>query len=46
MDAALYYKCDGCGYEFLSKKGEAACPRCKSRKLTAKDVKAVGGIDE
>jgi predicted Zn-ribbon and HTH transcriptional regulator len=46
LDQATYYKCSGCGYEFLSKIKEANCPRCKGNKLESRDIKALAGLDE
>ena len=46
MGDASYYKCSDCGYEFLAKTETPACPRCKSQKIEAKDVKTLAGLDE
>ena len=46
MEDALYYRCSGCGYEFLARTESPACPRCKNRKLEKKDMEALGGFDE
>ena len=46
MEGASYYKCSECGYEFLSKTKNPACPHCKSTKLESKDIKALVGLNE
>jgi predicted Zn-ribbon and HTH transcriptional regulator len=43
LQQADYYKCSGCGYEFLSR--TPACPRCKSDKLEKLDLKKLVGFD-
>ncbi|HYB84562.1 MAG TPA: hypothetical protein VED86_04470 [archaeon] len=45
MQEAVYYKCGGCGYEFLSNSKTPACPRCKAVKLERMDVKKLVGFD-
>jgi predicted Zn-ribbon and HTH transcriptional regulator len=46
LEGASYYKCSNCGYEFLAKTQNAACPRCKSTKLEDKNIKSLAGMDE
>ncbi len=46
MGEGKYYRCSGCGYEFLSKVHDPTCPRCKGGKLESKDIKALAGLDE
>jgi predicted Zn-ribbon and HTH transcriptional regulator len=46
LEDALFYRCGECGYEFLAKTQTAVCPRCKSTRLEAKDIKYLAGIDE
>ncbi len=46
LDEATYYKCSGCGYEFLSKIKNPTCPRCKSNKLEVEDIKSLAGFEE
>ena len=45
MQQTDYYKCSGCGYEFLSNSKAPACPRCNSGKLEKLDVKKLVGFD-
>jgi ABC-type ATPase with predicted acetyltransferase domain len=46
LQEVAYWKCNGCGYEYLSNSKTPICPRCKNDKLEKKDVKSVGGFDE
>jgi rubrerythrin len=43
-DEANYYRCSECKYEFLGAK-DSACPKCKSVKLEALDIRAISGLD-
>jgi predicted Zn-ribbon and HTH transcriptional regulator len=40
-----YYKCSGCGYEFLSNSKAPSCPHCKADRLEKIDVKKLVGFD-
>jgi len=42
---ANYYKCIGCGYEFLSNSKAPACPHCKAERLEKMDTKTLVGFD-
>jgi ABC-type ATPase with predicted acetyltransferase domain len=46
LQEVAYWKCSGCGYEFLSSAKTPICPRCKSDKMEKKDVKKLVGFDE
>jgi len=46
LQEVAYWKCSGCGYEYLSNSETPICPRCKNDKLERKDVKTVVGFDE
>lgn len=46
MDHVNFYKCNSCGYEFLAKSKDAACPRCKGLKLEDKGIGALASLDD
>jgi rubrerythrin len=46
LQETTYYKCIGCGYEFLSNSKNPDCPHCKNNKLEKKDAKKLVGFDE
>jgi len=46
MEKAAYYRCADCGYEFLSRRKKARCPKCGSDQLEVKDTKVLMGFDE
>lgn len=45
MQEADYFKCSGCGYEFLSNSKAPICPRCNAEKLEKLDIKKLVGFD-
>jgi rubrerythrin len=44
-DNANYYKCSGCGYEFLGRIDNPACPKCKNGKLESLNIRNITGMD-
>jgi len=46
LQDVAYWKCSGCGYEFLSASKTPICPHCKGEKMEKKDVKKLVGFDE
>jgi ABC-type ATPase with predicted acetyltransferase domain len=46
LQDVAYWKCVGCGYEYLSNSKTPICPRCKSDKVEKMDVKKLVGFDE
>ena len=46
LQEANYYKCTGCGYEFLSNATPPTCPHCKTAKLDKMDAGKLVGFDE
>jgi predicted Zn-ribbon and HTH transcriptional regulator len=45
LQEANYYKCTGCGYEFLSNSKTPVCPHCKVDRLEHMDAKNLVGFD-
>jgi len=46
LSEVVYWKCVGCGYEFLSNAKTPTCPRCKGDKLEKKDFRKLAGFGE
>jgi len=46
LQETKYYKCSGCGYEFLSNSETPACPRCGTGNLEKMDLRKLVGFDE
>jgi len=45
LQETMYFKCSGCGYEFLSRSKTPICPKCKTDKLEKMDVSRLIGFD-
>ena len=46
MQDADYFKCSGCGYEFLSASKNPKCPKCGNTRLEKADMGKVVGLDD